>query len=147
MTTTTSGRTVPPGPPPAGATPSFTLVEMDTPEGIVAGGAFNVTVRFTGNPGQPIWPLIRDSGAGTYKIELFAESVGPGGEISLNGPAGAVGALLAATDAYTVPIAVPAGTLAARGLYELGAVITFTNAGAAVGGLAAYIGDALVLVH
>jgi hypothetical protein len=94
-----------------------------------------------------VWPLIRDSGTGTYKIELFAESVGPGAEISLNGPAGAVGALLAAQDAYIVPIAVAAGTLTPKGLYELGAVVTFTNGGATVGGFAAYAGDALVLVH
>lgn len=147
MTTTTIGRTIPPGPPPLGATPGFTLVEMDTPEGIPSAAPFNVEVRFTGNPAQPVWPLIRDSGTGTYKIELYAETIGPGPETSLNGPAGAVGALVFNQDNYVVPIIVPANTLMLKRLFELGAVITFTNAGAPVGNFAAYAGDALVLVY
>lgn len=147
--TITTGRTIPPGPTSAtpGAVPGFTLVEMDTPEGIPSGAAFNVTVKFSGNPAQPVWPLIRDSGTGTFKIELFAESVGPSTELSLNGPAGAVGALTATVDDYNVPIAVAAGTLTEKGVYEIGAVITFTNNGTIVGGLAAFAGDALMLVH
>ena len=148
MATTTSGRTIPPGPTPtsAGAVPGFTLVEMDTPEGIASGTSFTITVKFTGNPAQPVWPLIRNSGTGPFKIELFAESVGPGGEFPLN-PGGTVGALIANQDAYTVPILIPAGTLTIPRLYELGAVITFSSGGASVVGVAAYVGDALTLVH
>lgn len=150
MTTTTSGRTIPAGPPPAGATPSLTLVEMETPEGIAQNSAFTVTVKFTGNPAQPAWPIIRDSGAGTFKIELFAESVGGGPEPILTPAGGAVGALAAGVDAYNVPIAITvaqSSLLTVKGLYELGAVITFTNGAAVVANFAAYIGDALMLVH
>ena len=132
--------------PPAGAVPGFTLVEMDSPEGIPSAAPFNVEVRFSGNPGYALWPFVRDLPGATYKIDLFAETIGPGPEVSLNGPGGAVGALVAGQDAYTVPIAV-AGALAAKRLYELGCVITFYNGAALVGGFAAYVGDALVLVY
>jgi len=122
------------------------VVEMDTPEGIASGTSFTVTVKFSGNPSQPVWPLIRNSGMGTFRIELFAESVGPGGEFSLN-PGGTVGNLTPNQDDYNVPIVIPAGTLTVPRLYELGAVITFTNGASSVVGLAAYVGDALTLVH
>lgn len=139
MTTTTAGKSFP-------AT-AFSLVEMDTPESIASGAAFTVTVRFTGDPTNGFWAFIRDLGGVTHKIELVADTIGPGIDLSLNGPAGAVGALVAGQDAYSVNIAVPAATLVAPGLYELGAVITFINGGTLVGGISAFAGDAVIQVR
>jgi hypothetical protein len=140
MTTTTVGKSFP-------AT-TFTLVDMDSPESILSGATLTVTVRFTGDSTNGFWTFIRDLGSVTHKIELFADTIGPGVDVSLNGPSGAVGALVAGQDAYVVPIAVtpPAATLP-PGLYELGAVITFLNAGALVGGISAFVGDAVIQVR
>jgi len=139
MTTTTPGKAFPTG--------FFTDVEMDTPESIAAGADFTVTVRFTGDPANPFWTFIRDLGTVSHKVELVADTIGPGTDVSLNGPAGAVGLLVASQDTYDVAINVPAGGTLAAGLYELGAVITFSNGGSVLSGVSAFIGDAVMQVR
>jgi hypothetical protein len=106
-----------------------------------------VKVKFTGDPTNGFWNFIRDLGTVSHKVELVADTIGPGTDVSLNGPAGAVGLLVAGQDAYEVDINIPAGGTLAAGLYELGAVITFTNGGALVSGVSAFIGDAVMQVR
>lgn len=139
MTTTTLGKAVPTG--------FFSDVEMESPDSVGAGDAFTVKVKFTGDPANGFWSFIRDLGSVSHKIELVADTIGPGTDVSLNGPAGAVGLLVAGQDEYEVDIDIPAGGTLASGLYELGAVITFTNGGAPVTGVSAFIGDAVMQVR
>jgi len=141
MTTTTAGK--------ANPATTFTLVEMETPESVASGDDLNVTVRFSGNPIDLAWQIIRDLDLVEFKTELVADTIGPGLDVSLNGPDGAVTPLVVAQDDYEVAINVPGGGALDPGLYEIGAVITFrrTDTGNLVPGIAAFAGDAVMQVR
>jgi hypothetical protein len=141
MTTTTLGKAVPKG--------FFSDVEMESPDSVGTGEKFTVKVKFAGDPANPLWPFIRDLGDVSHKIEVVADTVGPGEDISLNGPDVAGVLLVAGQDEYEVDIEIKDSALSklSTGLYELGAVITFTRNNTLVKGVSAFIGDALMQVR
>ena len=134
--TTTLGKGFPTG--------AFTLAEINTPESIARGAGFLVTVSFTGDPTNAFWRFIRDLGSVEYRAELVADAIGPGPDVSL---ADITDSLDAGFDDYLFTIHVPADGVLDSGLYELGVVITFMNAGAVIGGISAFVGDALMQVR
>ena len=143
---TTLGKSVPPQ-----AIETFSLIEMDTPVNATIGTPFTVTIRITEQDGSSqdlIWDFFRDNG-GELKIDLYADTIGPGTDLQLLTH---TEALVPGQDAYTIDLkddttlnspTFPA--TAVQGVYELAAVITVRFGGVSTP-LSAFVGDVILQV-
>ena len=143
---TTVGKSVPPQ-----AVETFNLVEMKSDDNAAVGNPFTVKIKITGDPTSTsggTWVFARDHG-GKLKIDLFADTIGPGTDRQLLTHTETLNAgqdtydITLKDDATGNPPTFPAG--ADKVVYELAAVITVTSGGFPVG-LSAFVGDAILQV-